>query len=399
MRRFLGSIMVLVSIYLFALSGCTAKEAKTLYVSMSGNDRNPGTLSQPFRTIQQAANCVGPGETILVREGIYYEQVILKTSGKKKQPITFKTYKNEQVVIDGTHLTLEDKDEMNGLFSLVDKSHIIIQGFDIKNLITQSNSVPSGIRVSGSGENIQIIDCRVSNIKVDYKKVSKEKANAHGIAFYGTKKKPLKNIVIKESEVFNNQLGQSEALVLNGNVTDFEISHNKIHHNDNIGIDLIGFEKIAPKNDQVRNGVVKDNQVWQISSRNNPAYEGETSAGGIYVDGGKKILIKSNQVWDSDIGVEIASEHKGKTTSNITLLNNEITQNKGLAGIAIGGYDENRGHAKNITIDNNYLSRNGVDILVQFNAQYSSNKIINNILESEETFSGDFSQIQRKNNK
>jgi len=34
----------------------------------------------------------------------------------------------------------------------------------------------------------------------------------------------------------------SESMVLNGNVEHFVVSHNKVHDNDNIGIDFIGFE-------------------------------------------------------------------------------------------------------------------------------------------------------------
>ncbi len=39
--------------------------------------------------------------------------------------------------------------------------------------------------------------------------------------------------------------GSRESLVVNGNVTNFRITHNIVHDNNNIGIDVIGFERTA----------------------------------------------------------------------------------------------------------------------------------------------------------
>ncbi|HEX2068883.1 MAG TPA: DUF1565 domain-containing protein, partial [Actinomycetota bacterium] len=40
--------------------------ATTYYVSISGNNANPGTQSSPWRTIQRAADTAGPGDTVVV---------------------------------------------------------------------------------------------------------------------------------------------------------------------------------------------------------------------------------------------------------------------------------------------------------------------------------------------
>ncbi|GAB3458614.1 hypothetical protein GCM10027321_14560 [Massilia terrae] len=42
-----------------------------LYVSPSGNDSNPGTADEPFRTIMRAAQVVTPGTTVHVAPGVY----------------------------------------------------------------------------------------------------------------------------------------------------------------------------------------------------------------------------------------------------------------------------------------------------------------------------------------
>jgi parallel beta-helix repeat protein len=169
-------------------------------------------------------------------------------------------------------------------------------------------------------------------------------------------------------------LGSSESLVLNGNVELFQITNNIVHDNNNIGIDAIGFEGVCPSPDldQARNGIISGNTVYNISSANNPAYEGDLSADGIYVDGGKDIIIERNTVYQTDIGVELASEHRGRMTSNVILRNNFIYQNN-VVGLSIGGYDRQRGGTERCQILNNTLFfndklQNGTgEINIQFN--------------------------------
>jgi hypothetical protein len=60
------------------------------YVSTSGNDNNPGTSSQPWRTIQKAASSMGPGSTVIVLIGDYPERVQVTRSGTSGSPIAFK---------------------------------------------------------------------------------------------------------------------------------------------------------------------------------------------------------------------------------------------------------------------------------------------------------------------
>ena len=81
-----------------------------VYVASDGNDSNPGTLAQPFATLQraqQAARKVAGREavTVFIREGTYYlpETLILTAadSGSKVAPIIYQAYPKEQPVISG----------------------------------------------------------------------------------------------------------------------------------------------------------------------------------------------------------------------------------------------------------------------------------------------------------
>ena len=79
----------------------------------------------------------------------------------------------------------------------------------------------------------------------------------------------------------------SEALVLNGNVTGFQVTGNVVRDVNNIGIDMIGGETDIQPNPALvaRNGIVRRNVVVAANSN----YEGGYAAG-IYVDGGRRGL-------------------------------------------------------------------------------------------------------------
>src|SRR5262249_21501605 len=146
---------------------------------------------------------------------------------------------------------------------------------------------------------------------------------AHGIAVYGTSASgSIHDVVIDGNEVHDCTLGWSESLVVNGNVEDFTISNNVVHDNNNIGIVAIGFEGecigCSDALDRARDGLIAGNLVYNIDSLGNPSYGNDRSADGIYIDGGTNIVIERNVVHHSSIGIEIASEHGGKTTSEVT---------------------------------------------------------------------------------
>lgn len=54
---------------------------KAYYVATDGSDANPGTFTQPWRTILKATNSLKPGDTALVLPGTYNEQVNISASG------------------------------------------------------------------------------------------------------------------------------------------------------------------------------------------------------------------------------------------------------------------------------------------------------------------------------
>ncbi|PDY26608.1 right-handed parallel beta-helix repeat-containing protein [Bacillus thuringiensis] len=337
----------------FAQSNSNTIPVTNYYVSLTGSDLNPGTLDLPFATIQKAANVAKEGSTIYIRGGVYNQKVRVAHSDTSGAPITFQNYQDEKVILDGSKVKLED----DGLFTIEDKNYIQVKGLEFRNLkSTKVNETPIGIYITGTGSYIDIRNNYIHHIEANVKD-----GNAHGIAVYGTSSRAqnnLNHIVIDNNEVTNLKLGLSEAIAVNGNVDSFEVTNNKVHDNNNIGIVLIGHEGVSPVAalDQARNGVVRNNIVHHNSSINNTSYN-EYSADGIYVDGGKEIIIEQNQSYENDLGIEVASEHAGKSASQITVRDNTISNNI-MSGIAIGGYDSQQGYAENNTITNNVIYKN-----------------------------------------
>jgi hypothetical protein len=66
-----------------------AIDAAALVVALTGHDGAEGTPAAPLRTIEAAAERARPGDTILVRTGIYDGDVQTRVSGTESERITF----------------------------------------------------------------------------------------------------------------------------------------------------------------------------------------------------------------------------------------------------------------------------------------------------------------------
>ena len=346
---------------LVCVTGAFGQPNSSFYVSTTGDDSNPGTQTAPWRTVQHAADTVRAGGTVNVRGGVYEELVSIKASGNATDGyITFRSYPGETAVLEAEHFTPSGR---SGVLTINNKSYVRIEGFEIRNYRTAEHRLaPLGINVIGAGSHIELLKNNVHHIEqtFDGRDAPGRGGNGFGIAVYGTDAKtPISELVIDGNEVHHLKTGSSESLVVNGNVTNFRITHNVVHDNNNIGIDVIGFERTAPDPavDQARDGVVSGNLVYNITSRGNPAYRNDESSDGIYVDGGTRILIEQNVIHDVDFGIELASEHKDRATSYVTARNNLIYHCH-TAGVSIGGYAPERGRTEHCTVVNNTLYEN-----------------------------------------
>jgi parallel beta helix pectate lyase-like protein/uncharacterized protein DUF1565 len=72
------------------------------FVSNSGNDANPGSLSEPFGTIAKGTSVLKAGDVLNLRQGNYVESVTIKgLHGSQTHPIIIRSHPGEHATIDG----------------------------------------------------------------------------------------------------------------------------------------------------------------------------------------------------------------------------------------------------------------------------------------------------------
>ncbi|MBW8687042.1 right-handed parallel beta-helix repeat-containing protein [Chitinophaga rhizophila] len=385
----------IVCLLLATLFSCTKKEVEqpadtatpeqllaitNYYVNgASGNDANTGTsATAALKTIQAALNktAEGAGSTIYVAAGTYKERLSWPHSGASStEPITLTNYSGGTVILDGVGAT---NDAQNAMISISSKSHVRVNNIRIANNI---RSFAAGIYVSGSGTDVQVTSCRIYNIgwTTDSTAVPTASNNANPLVVVGTTATAYSGIYFGSNQVYACNTGFSEAMTLSGNVNNFLIENNIVHHIRNIGIDMTGHYSWTGAPDSVnfaRNGNVKGNVVYNCIS---PV----ATSGGIYVDGGKWINVEGNTSFNNGAGITVGCENANRTAEGINIRSNFIYNNKE-AGLVIGsnaaGSKVTWTTASNNTLFKNYTNGGwGGEISLQNTDQVT---ISNNIVQS-----------------
>lgn len=363
---------------------------KEIHVSINGNDiTGSGSINNPFRNIQYALNYIEPGSNVIIHNGIYEPFVISKeASGTKDNKVTIKSADNERAIIQGIH------GEFSVTVHMVNVDNITIDGLEVIGGGLGIYYVSDNSIGNKTLENITITNCIVHGIR-----------GMHGIAVYAKNDlAPIRNLIMKNCEVYDCRLDSSESTVFNGNIDGFEICNNVVHDNNNIGIDMIGFEGKALHDDSYngniydvdfcRNGICHNNFVYNISAFDNEAYfenplaaikdtKGEYNlcANGIYVDGAQSIKIYDNFIYNCDIGIEVATEHSPDDNElfkvgNVDVYNNVVCNCIGYSGLGFGGYAKNLGFTEGCNFYNNSFIDNNIGMIVQ---RSKDNNIKNNI--------------------
>ena len=129
-------------------------EGHVYYVSVTGNDDNPGSASHPWRTIQRAANVMVAGDTVLVSPGSYGETVTTRVHGTPTAPVRFLAnppndpnqqvitrqfrVQNRHTVIEGFNMTGGQDQNMATIRveyrpPAVDGSHLVVRNNTVRN--------------------------------------------------------------------------------------------------------------------------------------------------------------------------------------------------------------------------------------------------------------------------
>lgn len=121
------------------LSAIAAAQGATYYVSTTGSDGNPGTVSAPFQHVSKGvASAANPGDTVIVMNGTYGNEgvvepnfvVTLNHSGAAGNPITIMAQNRGQAILDSQNTsTTTTCNGAAAYFNLNNASFVVIQGF------------------------------------------------------------------------------------------------------------------------------------------------------------------------------------------------------------------------------------------------------------------------------
>jgi hypothetical protein len=320
-----------------------ATNGPQLFVATNGDDGNPGTKDQPWRTIQKAMDSATPGSTVNIRAGTYNERLSVNVSGATNAPIVFQPYgfgaspscggytgadcAGENVVLDYGYLgTVGDS---TPTLSISNRQHILIQGIVFQNF-TNSGTNGYGIRI-GDGSS----DVELSHVKV----LGYQNSNwvngftAGALQVVRVEGASTSDIRFRYSEFGNTRSNWSETLTFDLGSHDGLVEGSWFHDTDGIATGAY---------QNANHLTFRDNRFEFIGyKRDGTAYYPGVDAGiAIYNDCGHDFLAEGNTISDSSLTFENMSEPwcigQGWDSYDVVFRNNVSIDNRGSQAITVG---------------------------------------------------------------
>lgn len=332
------------------------------FVSTTGNDNNPGTWSQPWRTIQKAADTLVAGKTVFIMPGTYIQKFTPRYSGSSGAYITY-TAEPGTVILDGSGVTMSTDAAGDGLVQILGKSYIKVQNLSLRNSSVNCVNISdnsSGVRsnyIEINGLTIQ--NCTKVGIRArncDNLLINENKINhilySSGIGIWRSTNVIVDSNTITNAHYYHECQGAYDEALTISNTRNFEVSNNSL---DNTEAPPPGFcdwsEKLGiDVKESSQNGLVHHNTVRNMN------------AGGIYVDGWKagsngteslnNIDIYNNRVSNGG-GIIVGCELAEGVVEYINIYNNMLV-NTSFSGIQVRG-SWGDGLRKNISIYHNTI--------------------------------------------
>lgn len=353
MNPFLCKFRILFSFATFAVVVFAASSfAGTYYVAVNGSDEATGDITSPWRTLAFALQSSGPGDTVLIRAGVYDEAVIrfrgfpqrrkvrpglrqrrtARTRGMpprtpqrmpQRQPVghaagngkywVIKAYPGEEVtLITSSHLRIQT-------------SYVRVEGIHFKD---------TGIGMGGGrfgGGHIQIVGNRFTGSGFRYGAVS----------VLGDS-----NLVEGNVLEIDKQMGTLDHGIYVHSGKDNVIRNNYISGMQGYGVHVFyqqkgGGQAVAP----IRNLVIENNVITGSKQRS-----GIVVAVGRSTTTVENVLIRNNLIFaNQGTGIDIRSNVR-----DVKIYNNTIYGNH-MGGITLGMLGQNVHPIENVMIKNNII--------------------------------------------
>ncbi len=340
------------------------------FVATNGNDANPGTEAQPWRTIQKAMNSATPGSTVNIRGGTYNERLVLNVSGTATQRITFQNYGfapagtapgsgalGEAVILDYAYLgTITD---VVPLLDILDKAYVTIQGLTFQNANYNGAGPQWGIRCHGTGTTgIHFKHNKVINlIETEVGVTAVQGFMLHGGAH--------------DNWVYSNEFGNirpvyAEVFTVAGAPNNL-IENNYYRDVYNIACNIF----VGPNYPTAGGGnIVRGNLFEYIGFTRTGAVltaaNFPVASTAIYVDGGYNVIIEGNTIRNANVGINVEAESGNSWAAHDVVIRNNLiyrtstfTPATDTVGIKVGTYYSNTDGTRVYDVDvlNNTIDR------------------------------------------
>jgi Right handed beta helix region len=305
------------------------------YVARTGSDTNPGTLLQPFGTLNHAVTALRPGDTLYIRGGTYHEALLNNIPGGTSwsAPVTLTAYPGEAVTLRPSAAQAAPRvlSFANRSRAYIEMANLVLDGANVTGDVVKITWSSGG----GASHHIRLRGCEVRNGPAQGVNVQGDPTrgqNPDGNEFLGCK-------------VYGN--GGSSALNHGFYLTS---SYNLIDGCDvyaNAGYGVQIYHSTAHdarwcSNNTVRNSAIHGNGT------------SGTSTGAVVVANGDHNLVYNNLVYGNPGGIQVDYGASDTGVYNNTCVGNAGSYTLGF-GVAVGA----NGGASNTAVRNNILYRNG----------------------------------------
>ncbi|MBL7163433.1 MAG: right-handed parallel beta-helix repeat-containing protein [Anaerolineales bacterium] len=287
------------------------KEGDVLYVSFEGDDSNPGTETAPLGTLAYAICNLVPGQTLNIAPGVYQESIIMGAFGNSSAPIVIRANPGED-----SRPVLEGESTRTIGIALVESTNIIVEGLEFSNYLDEGLLI-----LEGSDFIIR-----------DNKFTANGRASVdpdHDEEGFGVNVLGAKDVLIEGNEAADNGPNQErwENFALGTGINTYGNSNVIIRDNYIHGTTGGGILVEDSDNVLVENNRIEDNQLDA---------NGDYWDGGIWVDGGRDITLRGNQITNNNgPGIVLSDEdvqYPGASHGYV-VENNQISGN--LVGISM----------------------------------------------------------------
>lgn len=292
-----------------ALSG-PVHAARTLYISPSGSDTNPGTSGEPFKTLLRAASVLHPSDSIIARDGTYPETsytyvlptfgyataarpVLIKSENKYGAVISYQNLPGNKLNIQQNHTTLQDFEVTQNV------RHSAIGGLPNTSDTLVVSSKNANSTVIGNKVHTAFEEC-VKSGDTDFFKVTNNLL--YDADHEGVDGVFVNGMVVSGNEVTN--IGRCGLLAKAGS-KNVRIFNNYVHSGSNsmVGAIYLGGQSLAgPRYDTSTTGYENFNSV---AYNNVVISEAGLITNGLCITGGKNCSLVNNVVVGAKYGVYI----------------------------------------------------------------------------------------------